>query len=110
MGERAHKLLEEHMLLFTYSSTGALRWKRDVTEYGEALQPAIQAAATVRAKFEELKGKVNILVVAPDSLQPLVDSSLRLSHAQALLYVKLREDFKTTKVQGKTLTMIFSGE
>lgn len=108
VGERALKLLKENMMHFTYSSTGALRWKRDVTEYAEALQPALDAAPSVRSKFEDLKGEVNILVVAPESLLPLVDSSLRLPHAQALQYVKLREDFKTAKVQGNTLAAIFS--
>ena len=108
VGEGALKLLKEHMMHFTYSSTGALRWKRDVTEYAEALQPALEAAPSVRSKFEDLKGEVNILVVAPESLLPLVDSSLRLPHTQALQYVKLREDFKTAKVQGKSLAMIFS--
>ena len=108
MGERALKLLKDHMMQHTYSSTGALRWKRDVTEYAEALQPALQSAPAVRSKFEELKGEVNILVVAPESLLPLVDSSLRLPHAQALQYVRLREDFKTAKVKGRTLAMMFS--
>ena len=27
-----------HMQRFTYSATGALRWKRDVTEYAEVLR------------------------------------------------------------------------
>jgi len=54
--------------------------------------------------------QVNILVVAPDSLLPLVDSSLRLSHGQALQYVRLRDDFKTARVQGKPLAMLFSGD
>lgn len=108
MGEQALRLLKEHMTHFTYSSTGALRWKRDVTEYAEALQPALQAAPSVRSKFEELKGEINILVVAPESLLPLVDSSLRLPHAQALQYVKLRDDFKTAKVKGKSLALVFS--
>ena len=54
--------------------------------------------------------QVNILVVAPDSLLPLVDSSLRLSHAQALQYVKLRDDFKTAKVQGKPLALLFASD
>lgn len=107
MGERALKLLKEHMVSFTYSSTGALRWKRDILEYAEALHPALQTAPVVRSHFEELKGEVNILVVAPESLVPLVDSSLRLPHAQALQYVSLREDFKTAKVKGQTLAMIF---
>ena len=31
-------MLLTHMQRFTYSATGALRWKRDVTEYAEVLR------------------------------------------------------------------------
>ena len=47
------------MLRFTYSSTGALRLKRDLTEYVEALGAAVGSHPVVRADFEELKGKVS---------------------------------------------------
>lgn len=31
-------MLLTHMQRFTYSATGALRWKRDVTEYADVLR------------------------------------------------------------------------
>lgn len=98
------------MTHFTFSPMGALRWKRDVTEYAEALRPAVTNSPFVRASFEDLAGVINILLVAPESLVSLVDGSLRLTHAQALQYVKMREDFKTAKVQNKNLTVLFSSE
>lgn len=51
-----------------------------------------------------------MLVVAPESLLGLVDGSLRMSHAQALKYIRLRDDFKTAKVDGSTLAVIFAAD
>jgi hypothetical protein len=53
---------------------------------------------------------VNVLLVPPESLIPLVDGSLRISHAQALKFVKLREDFKTARVGGAPLAALFSSD
>ncbi len=49
-----------------------------------------------------------MLIVAPDSLLGLVDSVLRISHAHALKFIRLREDFKTVKVDGKSLETVFA--
>lgn len=38
MGRRAHAMLLAHMQRFMYSAMGALRWKRDVTEYADILR------------------------------------------------------------------------
>lgn len=108
IGTRTFKALESHMTHFSYSPMGALRWKRDVTEYAEALRPAITSSPAVRSKFEELTGVINILLVAPESLPSLVESSLRLTHAQVLPYVKMREDYKTARVKGTSLAALFS--
>lgn len=50
VGSRAHAALLVHMQRFTYSATGALRWKRDLQEYAEAVQAA--ACPAVDAKME----------------------------------------------------------
>ena len=63
-----------------------------------------------RVQMEELAALVNILLVAPDSLIGLVQSSLRMSHKQALQYIRLREDFATAKVDGIPLAKLFSHE
>ncbi len=61
-------------------------------------------------KMEELASTANMLVVAPESLLGLVDTSMRISHRTALNTIRLREDFRTAKVGTSTLAAIFSGE
>ena len=61
-------------------------------------------------KMEELASMANMLVVAPDSLLGLVDSSMRISHRTALTTIKLREDYRTAKVGSSTLASIFSAD
>lgn len=110
IGMRTHRLLCEHMQNYTFSSTGVLRWKRDVTEYCDALHLAVSSATSISEAFEDLKEAVNLLVVAPESLLALVDGSLRMSHSQALQYIHLRDDFRTAKVKGKTLAALFDSK
>ena len=66
--------------------------------------------AAVNERMDELAALANILVVLPDSLLGLVDGSLRLSHQQALKFIKLREDSKTAKVQGQPLLSLFAAD
>lgn len=40
VGRRAHAVLLAHMHRHVYSATGALRWKRDITEYADVLRTA----------------------------------------------------------------------
>ncbi len=180
MGRRAHALLLAHMQRYSYSATGALRWKRDITEYADVLRtahsppiaalaraplsfvqwqngsspprslaPRVPASGTRRpevpgaarlcctaaasrtaprrrrwgvdpggadrdpclgaaAQMEELASYVTVLLVAPESLLGLVDASLRLPHAQALTFLRLREDFKSARVGGQTLAQVFA--
>ena len=76
----------------------------------------IHACMTLRCdggravQMEELAALVNILLVSPDSLIGLVQTSLHMSHKQALQYIRLREDFATAKVDGVPLAKIFSHE
>ena len=37
VSRRCYQLLLVHMTRFTYSPTGALKWKKDVSEYAEVL-------------------------------------------------------------------------
>ena len=55
MGRQLHGVLLNHMQRYTYSATGALRWKRDVTEYVEWVR-SLQAPL-VDEKFEELQAR-----------------------------------------------------
>ena len=101
-------LLLAHMQRYSYSPTGALRWKRDITEYTDCIR-ALDAPSTYES-FNELAALVNMLLVAPERLLGLIDGSLRISHQQALKYIKLREDFKTAKVGSSTLAIMFAND
>lgn len=108
MARRMAALLHTHMQRYSYSPTGALRWKRDITEYTDCSR-TLDAPSTAES-FVELAALVNILLVAPEKLLGLIDGSLRISHQQALKYIKLREDFKTAKVGNSTLAMMFAND
>lgn len=108
MASRMASLLQTHMQRYSYSPTGALRWKRDITEYTDCIR-ALHAPSASES-FAELAALVNILLVAPEKLLGLIDGSLRISHQQALKYIKLREDFKTAKVGNATLAMMFAND
>jgi hypothetical protein len=54
------------------------------------------------------QGLVNLLVVTPDSILPLVDGTLRLDHREALKYVRLRQDFNEAIVDGKSLLQLLT--
>ena len=55
-----------------------------------------------------LQGIVNVLVVSPESILPLVNGSLRMAHGEALKFVRLREDFDTARVEGRTLGQLLA--
>ncbi|KAI8464865.1 MAG: exocyst complex component Sec10-domain-containing protein [Monoraphidium minutum] len=108
VGRRTHAVLVTHMGRYAYSPTGALKWKKDVAEYAEALRGyGVPAVDEEMAALEQL---VNVLVVAPESLMGLVNGSLRMAHRDALRVIALREDFKTAKVDGRSLAQLFSGQ
>ncbi|GFR41587.1 hypothetical protein Agub_g2308 [Astrephomene gubernaculifera] len=50
-----------------------------------------------------------VLLVEPEQLLPLVNGSLRLDHREAIKYVRLRQDFNTARVQGRSLQQVFGG-
>ena len=53
MGRQLHGLLLAHMQRFVFSATGALRWKRDVSEYCDWVRSL--NAPLVEEKFSELQ-------------------------------------------------------
>lgn len=106
MAERTHSLLLGHLMRFTFSQTGALRLKHDVSEYGGA----VAGMGSGEALEGELKAMVSILIISPASLLGVVDGSLRMSHKDALRFIQLREDFKTARVGGKSLAVVFASE
>lgn len=98
LGRQVHSVLMGHMQRYVYSATGALRWKRDVTEYADWARAL--RAPLLDDRFQELQALGNVLVVAPTALLGLVDGSLRISHSAALKFIRLREDFKSARLPG----------
>jgi hypothetical protein len=78
-------MLLSHMQRFTYTATGALRWKRDVTEYADVLRNShspttnAQVCAGLPFKSRGLDSALQDACNAPKKL-PLADtpSSLEL--------------------------------
>lgn len=107
-GCQMHDALLGHLTRFTFSPMGALKLKRDMAEYidairGFGLQPLEQL-------FENLQQLVNVFIVAPESLVALVDGTLRISHKDAMKYIQLREDFRSARVEGRSLTQLFASD
>lgn len=110
LGRHAAAALQIHMLRFTFSPEGALRWKRDVAEYSACLVGRVGVrGVAAAAAFEELGAVASILIVGPEAVVGLVEGTLRLSPAQALRYVERREDFRTARVGGRSLAALFAG-
>jgi hypothetical protein len=110
LGRRCCLQLEAHQQRQCFSPLGALRWKRDLSEYGCTAARLRSPAA--RLRLEELGQAANMLVVGPDSLLPLVDTTLRISHTAALAVIQLRQDYRTARVgeAGASLAALFSSE
>ena len=106
IGLRLHGVLTNHMQQYTYSANGALRWRNDLTEYLDCVTGF--EAPVLLEKFTSLLGLVSLLVVAPESLMALVSGTLRLSHGEALRYVRLREDYGSARVEGRSLQQVFA--
>ena len=64
MGRRAHGLLLGHMQRYCYSATGALRWKRDVTEYADVLRASHSPATNAQACALPAPGASRIMHVS----------------------------------------------
>lgn len=45
----------------------------------------------------------NVLVVPPESLVGLVNATLKMDHRDALRFIRLRADFGTARVDGRSL-------
>uniref|UniRef100_A0A0D6R2M0 Exocyst complex component Sec10 n=1 Tax=Araucaria cunninghamii TaxID=56994 RepID=A0A0D6R2M0_ARACU len=95
LGNRLHKGLLNHWQRFTFSPSGGLRLKRDITEYAEFVRSF--NAPAVDEKFELLGILANVFIVAPESLGTLFEGSPSI-RKDAMRFAQLREDFKTSKI------------
>ncbi|XP_042394819.1 exocyst complex component 5-like [Zingiber officinale] len=96
LGNRLHKGLVNHWQKFTFSPSGGLRLKRDITEYGEFVRSF--SAPSIDEKFELLGIVANCFIVAPESLASLFEGTPSSIRKDALRFIQLREDFKTAKI------------
>uniref|UniRef100_A0A1D1YYH3 Exocyst complex component 5 n=1 Tax=Anthurium amnicola TaxID=1678845 RepID=A0A1D1YYH3_9ARAE len=98
LGNRLHKGLLNHWQKFTFSPSGGLRLKRDITEYGEFVRSF--NAPSVDEKFELLGIMANVFIVAPESLTSLFEGNPSI-RKDALRFIQLREDFKSAKIASR---------
>ncbi|XP_031480056.1 exocyst complex component SEC10b [Nymphaea colorata] len=105
LGNRLHKGLLNHWQKFTFSPSGGLRLKRDITEYGEFVRSF--NAPAVDENFEMLGNMANALIVAPESIVTLFEGSPNI-RADALRFVQLREDYKTAKIASRLASLAVS--
>ncbi|KAL5672081.1 hypothetical protein ACJX0J_016387, partial [Zea mays] len=73
LGNRLHKGLLNHWQKFTFSPSGGLRLKRDITEYGDFVRSF--NAPSIDEKFELLGIVANVFIVAPESLASLFEGT-----------------------------------
>ncbi|GFR48009.1 hypothetical protein Agub_g9837, partial [Astrephomene gubernaculifera] len=110
LGGRMHATWLNHMQQFTFSPAGALRWRSDVAGYTSVLRGwAPPLLPPLEARMASLAALCGVLLVEPEQLLPLVNGSLRLDHREAIKYVRLRQDFSTARVQGRSLQQVFGG-
>ncbi|CAL4911040.1 unnamed protein product [Urochloa decumbens] len=95
LGNRLHKGLLTHWQKFTFSPSGGLRLKRDITEYGDFVRSF--NAPSIDEKFEQLGIVANVFIVAPESLASLFEGTPSI-RKDALRFIQLRDDYKTAKI------------
>ncbi|TVU51539.1 hypothetical protein EJB05_02974, partial [Eragrostis curvula] len=95
LGNRLHKGLLNHWQKFTFSPSGGLRLKRDITEYGEFVRSF--NAPSIDEKFELLGIMANVFIVAPESLSSLFEGTPSI-RKDAVRFIQVRDDYKTAKI------------
>ncbi|XP_052113668.1 exocyst complex component SEC10b [Arachis duranensis] len=85
-------------LLFVQLSSGGLRLKRDITDYGDFVRSF--NAPSVDEKFELLGIMANVFIVAPESLASLFEGTPSI-RKDAQRFVQLRDDYKSAKLAAK---------
>jgi len=98
LGTRLHRVIYEHVLLFQYSSIGAVRILCDINEYLKCVKEfKLQIVTDI---FETLKSLCNLFYELPKDLNRVfnhpdlskIDPSIRMN------FVQLRTDFKTARL------------
>jgi len=105
LARRTAAVIETHALRYTFSSEGALRWRRDVAEFATCLAGLEARGAPL---FEDLHSLASLLIVGPDSLPGLVDGLVHIDRQRVQRIVERREDYKTAKIGDRPLTLPFA--
>lgn len=65
LGSQFHAILLRHLQKFKFNTLGALRLKRDLTEYSEAVERFDHKSPKLRARYNALCALSNLFIVAP---------------------------------------------
>ena len=65
LGFQLHAILLRHMRKYRFSAVGALRLKRDLTEYSEAVARFDHQSAALHTHFDSLCSLANLFIVVP---------------------------------------------
>ncbi|XP_072555384.1 exocyst complex component 5 isoform X2 [Paramormyrops kingsleyae] len=98
LGIRFHRLIHEHLQLYTYSSMGGMLAICDVAEYRRCAKDF--QVPLVLQLFDTLHALCNLLVVAPDNLKQVCSGEQLTNLDRNLLhaFVQLRADYRSSRL------------
>ncbi len=98
LGVRVHKVIYDHLLQFSYSSTGAMAAICDVQEYRRCM--AEFKVPSVNALFDTLHAMCNLLILPPVNLRGAMcgDQLANLDRTILDNWIQLRVDYKSEKL------------
>ena len=91
---RLHGVLMGHIKRYYFNMAGAVQLKRDTSEYLRTMREL--SIEQVIGMYETLATIANLLLVGPDIL-PTVMENIKLPHEDLMLYLQLRNDYKSVK-------------
>ena len=100
---RTVSVVESHALKFTFSPEGALRWRRDLVEFGECMKGL--GARSAVAAFDDLYTLAGLLIVPPESLPGLLDAVGHLERWRVKSVVERRADWRSAKIGKKSIAV-----
>lgn len=97
-GTRFHRLLYEHLQMYTFTSMGAMMVICDINEYKKCAGKL--HIPFVTNLFESLHALCNLLVVAPENLRQVCVGEQLANLDRAILhsFVQLRSDYRAAKL------------
>ena len=98
LGVRVHRVIYDHLLQFTYSSSGAMSVICDVQEYRRCM--AEFKIPAINALFDTLHAMCNLLILPPENLRGAMygDQLAKLDRTILDNWIQLRADYKSEKL------------